>query len=429
MVLTPCAPCDCIPANIPNDTFKQDVITLLCAIYNTEVTPSQILNNNEWLQSRDFAGTGFLDLLKGDVSNNTILNALTGKKISFEVNEVEIAKVDSTGITSTGLSLSANLTFTAASAKIIPGATSLLFRNTTDAATNLSITNAGLVTVGVGNLALTAGNMTFGAASASIIPGATSLLIRNNANSVSNIIIADSGFLTSPVTTAGIIQGISAIPSNISSVTNTGLGLLIAKNTSSNSDNAAILAFGANAVGANFNGFKTRATDGNAGTVVQSGDTILQITGLGADGTVYRRAASIVMSVDGTPSSADMPGAIDLQCTPDGSATLASVLKLTNDKIATFTGDIKVTTAGKGLQVKSGSNAKAGTAVANGATPVTVSTTAFTANSTVIWGLKTVGGTILGAPYMLTVNAGTGFTFAAGASDTSTYNWVIIDLI
>lgn len=32
MALTPCAPCDCIPANISNEVFKQDVIILLCAI-------------------------------------------------------------------------------------------------------------------------------------------------------------------------------------------------------------------------------------------------------------------------------------------------------------------------------------------------------------------------------------------------------------
>lgn len=92
-------------------------------------------------------------------------------------------------------------------------------------------------------------------------------------------------------------------------------------------------------------------------------------------------------------------------------------------------GNILINTIGKGLQVKSGSNAKAGTATANGATTVTVSTTAFGANSTVIFGLKTVGGTILGAPYMFTATPGTSFGFRAGASDTSVYNWVIVDLI
>lgn len=40
-----------------------------------------------------------------------------------------------------------NLVFTAASAKILPGATSLLIRNTGDTASNVSITDAGVVTI------------------------------------------------------------------------------------------------------------------------------------------------------------------------------------------------------------------------------------------------------------------------------------------
>lgn len=32
MAPDPCNPCDCIPGNIPNDTFKQMVISLLCKI-------------------------------------------------------------------------------------------------------------------------------------------------------------------------------------------------------------------------------------------------------------------------------------------------------------------------------------------------------------------------------------------------------------
>lgn len=68
-----------------------------------------------------------------------------------------------------------------------------------------------------------------------------------------------------------------------------------------------------------------------------------------------------------------------------------------------------------------------GTFTANGATSVTVTNAKITANSTVEFGLKTVGGTILGAPYMFTVTPGTGFTVRAGASDTSVYNYTIIN--
>jgi hypothetical protein len=90
------------------------------------------------------------------------------------------------------LYLGTNLKFTAASAKILPGATSLLFQNNADSATNLGITDAGVVTARAG-LATTAGNLTFGAASAKIIPGATSLILRNNADDATNFTMTNAG--------------------------------------------------------------------------------------------------------------------------------------------------------------------------------------------------------------------------------------------
>ncbi len=62
------------------------------------------------------------------------------------------------------------ITFTAASAEIIPGATSLLFRNNADTATNLSITDAGLVTVRAG-LVVTAGGATITAGNLTVTAG------------------------------------------------------------------------------------------------------------------------------------------------------------------------------------------------------------------------------------------------------------------
>jgi hypothetical protein len=68
-----------------------------------------------------------------------------------------------------------------------------------------------------------------------------------------------------------------------------------------------------------------------------------------------------------------------------------------------------------------------GTFVANGATPVVVANTNITANSVVVFGLRTVGGTVSpNGPAMVTVTAGTGFNAAATAGDTSTYNYLII---
>ena len=70
--------------------------------------------------------------------------------------------------------------------------------------------------------------------------------------------------------------------------------------------------------------------------------------------------------------------------------------------------------------------AASGTFVCNGATPVTVTDSRITANSGVIVTLKTVGGTVGAVPAIKTITAGTGFTIAGTASDTSTYNYTII---
>jgi hypothetical protein len=69
-----------------------------------------------------------------------------------------------------------------------------------------------------------------------------------------------------------------------------------------------------------------------------------------------------------------------------------------------------------------------GTVVLNGATPVTVANALTTANSSIIFTLKTVGGTVSpNAPNVLTITAGTGFTVGGTASDTSTYTYVILN--
>jgi hypothetical protein len=69
--------------------------------------------------------------------------------------------------------------------------------------------------------------------------------------------------------------------------------------------------------------------------------------------------------------------------------------------------------------------ASGGTFIANEATAVTVANTNVTANSVILFGLKTLGGTAA-APFLVTVTPGTGFTVASGASDTSTYNYIVL---
>lgn len=75
------------------------------------------------------------------------------------------------------------------------------------------------------------------------------------------------------------------------------------------------------------------------------------------------------------------------------------------------------------------SKAKSGTFTCNGATPVSVTNANITANSVVVPCLKTVGGTVGAIPAVKTITPGTGFTIAGTASDTSVYNYVIIEAV
>jgi len=148
------------------------------------------------------------------------------------------------------------------------------------------------------------------------------------------------------------------------------------------------------------------------------------------------------LTVDGTAGTgADMPGTIDFQVSPDGSATPASALKISQNKLATFAGAATITgttthngstsinedatiAAQKKLVVTSGgANPTAGTFVCNGTTPVTVTTAAVVANSHIDISLNTVGGTVGALPRVVSKSSGTSFNVAGTASDTSTYNW------
>lgn len=69
---------------------------------------------------------------------------------------------------------------------------------------------------------------------------------------------------------------------------------------------------------------------------------------------------------------------------------------------------------------------RSGTFTANGTSSVTVVNPHVTANSVVVVTLKTVGGTVGAVPAVKTITAGTGFTIAGTASDTSVYNYTIL---
>lgn len=66
-----------------------------------------------------------------------------------------------------------------------------------------------------------------------------------------------------------------------------------------------------------------------------------------------------------------------------------------------------------------------GTVTLNGVTPITIADTRVTANSIIVFTLKTVGGTVGGGADIETITPGVGFTVQGTALDTSTYNYAI----
>lgn len=66
-----------------------------------------------------------------------------------------------------------------------------------------------------------------------------------------------------------------------------------------------------------------------------------------------------------------------------------------------------------------------GTVTLNGATPVTVSNPLVTADSVIVFTLKTVGGTVGAHPVVETITPGTGFTVEGSSGDDSVYNYRI----
>lgn len=93
------------------------------------------------------------------------------------------------------------------------------------------------------------------------------------------------------------------------------------------------------------------------------------------------------------------------------------------------TGNVLINTAGYGLQVKTGSNAKSGHATCSGGS-VAVSNTSVTANSHIQITIMTPGGTVTGPPWISSVTATSGFTITcSGSLDTSVIGYDIIEEI
>ncbi len=220
---------------------------------------------------------------------------------------------------------------------------------------------------------------------------------------------------------------------------NTGNGLVIQRTSSSN---AATLQFNTNAS----IDFGFGMTNVGFGTMVGNivGNTVINVTST-------RNIALFTGQGIGTPGAGSFGGGVGvLNITnaltiPSSNITTGTLVSSEKDsfilrnpagKLATFSStaglllpyDISLTTVGKGVKIKEGSNARMGIATLSGGT-VTVANTTITANTRIMLTVQSLVGTA-GLIYVSARVASTSFTItsSAGGSDGgSTVAWVLIE--
>lgn len=111
---------------------------------------------------------------------------------------------------------------------------------------------------------------------------------------------------------------------------------------------------------------------------------------------------------------------------PTNGATINAAINASGD-VLIASGNLKLNTAGNGLLIKSGSNARIGTGTLSGGT-LTVSNTSVTANTRVFLTDTTSGALTNVGQLTVVTTAGTGFVVtSSNVLDTSTFNWLLVE--
>lgn len=148
-------------------------------------------------------------------------------------------------------------------------------------------------------------------------------------------------------------------------------------------------------------------------------------TGAAADDAVAVRVTGdaqprFVVNADGKAEWGDGTNAVDMNLYRD------SAIRLHTQNTFVTEGDLECTTAGGGLNIREGSNARLGVATLVAGT-VTVNTNQISANSRVFLTAQNTGGTP-GALRISARVAGTSFTITStSGTDTSQVAWMIVE--
>ena len=144
------------------------------------------------------------------------------------------------------------------------------------------------------------------------------------------------------------------------------------------------------------------------------------------------RAGRSIMQVGQSgfaPSSLAVTGALTAGSVASTGALSGTTIAGTGD-LTVSSGNVIVSTAGKGIQVKAGAGASTiGTVTLDGATPVAVATTAVTANSIIQLTVQSPAGTPSGIAWVASRIPGTSFSVVGIALDQSVVGWQIVEPI
>lgn len=144
------------------------------------------------------------------------------------------------------------------------------------------------------------------------------------------------------------------ITGGIAAVAVGNTGSLQINGTTADKSQAQIVRYSADANSPTLAFGKSRNAAVGSNAIVQNGDFLGSIVWYGANGTTYTSGASIDAFIDGTPgASADMPSAIRFTTTPDGSGTIAEVLRLNSNQEVLVGVTARNANGGK-LQIKAG---------------------------------------------------------------------------
>lgn len=165
----------------------------------------------------------------------------------------------------------------------------------------------------------------------------------------------------------------------------------------------------------------TGGVTASAGNIAASAGNVTASGTMTAGTGITATTGNIAASSGNLSASGTVTGGTGVIATTGGVTATAGDITATN-------GNVLISTIGKGLQVKTGSNARFGTLTLNGATPVVVSNTSVTADTGIFLTTKTAGGTP--AFYWVSArSAGVSFSVTGTAGDTSVLNWFLVEPI